>query len=123
MSLTSQANGTLTLDGTEQRLNSAAFTTAGVYVLMLDLSDMGKADELEVRAYVKCLSAGSELLTFCKPFRNDQGDAATQGSSAKGAVMRHTYPIPSLYSISWTVKRTANGTAAFDSLPWNVMTL
>lgn len=122
MALTVQASGTQTATiGTEHTLNAAAFTTSGVYVLSVNTVNMALGDTLELRAYAKCLTGDTNPeLIYMATYAQKTGDGAAPGSSAQGEIYKISVPIPSPYSITFTLKQTAGTGRAF---PWRVDTL
>lgn len=109
MALVDAAHGSVTTDGTVQTLNSASFTTSGVYVLGVDLTLMVNADEVEIIVSTKVLTGGSEAVYSRHRFLHAQGPKVWQ-----------TVPLLSPYSISFTVQRVAGTDHAY---PWAVYTL
>jgi hypothetical protein len=98
----SAANGAQTCTiSTEHTL--ATITTAGVYQLEIDLTNMANGDVLEVRAKMKVLTGGSAIEFLLGQYANVQ--------SQKGAV---SVPLASLYSLAFTVKQTAGTGRVFD---------
>lgn len=108
MAVTQTNNGTqsATLD-TEHTL--ATITTAGVYVLRVNLNNLANADRVVLRAKTKVLSTSSSLLEFSAAFEHAQAD--------KVAV---SIPIPVVHELIFTLEQT-DGTAR--SFEWSVLNL
>jgi hypothetical protein len=81
-------------------------SSAGVYVLAVNLRFLANGDEVELRAYQNS-GGGSRHLAYVQGYRNKQGDG-TIDSGAKGAVVAFSVPIPSPLSIRFTLKQTAD---------------
>jgi hypothetical protein len=113
MALSDQAHGTLTTSGTtEHQLSGASFTTAGIYVLMVDLNDLAGGttpDIIEIRAKTKPLTGGTIREAY---------QAVYQGGLLTGPIAI-SVPVPSLFAIDWTIKAIQGGA----DIPWVVMTL
>lgn len=122
MALTVKASGTQAATvGTEHTLNAAAFTDSGVYVLTVDCRNMVNGDEVELRALVKTLTGDLQgFLVYSAIYAQQQGDGAAPGSGAYGETAKISVPIPSPYSITFTLKQTL-GTGR--NFPWRVDTL
>jgi hypothetical protein len=122
MALTVKASGTqLAVIGTEHSLNAGSFIDSGMYMVNVNTRNMLAADVLELRAYVKILTGDAqEYLAYSASFAGVQGDAAAPGSSAKGDVTKHSIPVPSPYSLRFTLKQTAGTGRNFD---WSVVTI
>jgi hypothetical protein len=104
----SAANGTQTaVISTEHTLSTQ--TAAGTYVLAVDATNMVDGDVLEVRAKVKVLTGGSALQYLLGSFANAQADP-----------VKMSLPVPSLYSITVTLKQVAGTGRNFD---WNLVLL
>lgn len=123
MALTVQASGTqAAVVGTEHTLNAAPFTVSGVYVLSVNTRNMVNGDEVELRGYAKVLIGDANpSLVYEGGYKHQQGDGAAPGSSAGGEIVKVSVPIPSPYSITFTLKQTLGaGGRNFD---WRVDTL
>ena len=122
MALIVQASGTQTaVIGTEHTLNGSAFTTLGTYVLSVDTRNMVNGDEVELRALVKTLTGDTQgFLVYSADYQHQQGDGAAPGSAAYGETVKVSIPIPSPYSVTFTLKQVA-GTGR--NFPWRVDTL
>ena len=108
MALTSQATGTTTTDGTEQTLVSAN-ATAGVWIFVIDTTNLANGDAIELRVKAKVLTGGSVLLIYLVSYAHAQSEP-----------VKISVPVPSLYAITITLKRVAGTDRAYD---WNAMTL
>jgi hypothetical protein len=117
-----KASGTqLAVIGTEHSLNGGSFTDAGVYLLSVNTLNMVGGDTLELRTYKKVLSGDAqEYLVDVVNFADSQGDGAAPGSSANGDLVKISVPVPSPYSIRFTLKQVA-GTGR--NFPWRVDTI
>lgn len=115
-----QDEDTLTADGTEQTLGGA-FTSAGVYVLTVNLGAMVAGDTVSLRGYVKVLTGDSEKrLAYSAEFANAQGDSGDVGDEAGGDVCVLSVPLPSPYAVEFTLIQEAG---SFRNFPWRVITL
>lgn len=105
---TSSASGTQTATiSTEHTL--ANVTTAGTFVLQVNTSNMVNGDTVELRAKVKTLTGGAEALYMIAVYTHAQFDP-----------VKMSIPVPSLYSLTFTLKQTAGTGRAFE---WNVVGL
>jgi len=93
----SAANGTQTCTVTTEH-TLTTITTAGTYVLALDLSDMAAGDVVEVRAYLKVLTGSTEAVLYFDVWADVQPD---------DDVVKFLVPIPTVYSCKFTLKQTA----------------
>jgi len=106
MSWTLSSSGTQTATiNTEHTL--ATLTTNGTFVLEVDTSAMVSGDVLELRAYGKTLTAGTERTRYTATYVGVQSDA-----------LKDSLPIPSDISTKFTLKQTAGTGRAF---PWKVL--
>ncbi len=104
----SMLNGTQTATiGTEHSL--ATVSGVGTYVLMLDTSNMANGDTLEVRVKSKVLSGGAEVLYLFATYLHVQAEP-----------LKMTIPVPSLHSLTATLKQTAGTGRAYE---WNLVRL
>lgn len=87
--------GTLTASSGEQTLG-ASRTDGRTYMCQIDLTNMAAGDVIEIRAKVKIVSAGSEVVLYKVTFANAQTTPALQ-----------TPPILAPYQITFTLKQTA----------------
>ncbi len=106
--------------GTEHTLHTN--TGDKKFVLTVNLRNMQNADVLELRVYEKVLTGDSQsYLTYSVTYGPTiQGDGAAVGSSAQGEVVKVSIPVPSAYSITFTLKQTAGTGRSFD---WRVDSL
>lgn len=87
-------------------------TTNGVFVLVVDTAAMLSGttpDELELRIYYTCLSAGTERLAYAVAYKGVQGEP-----------MKISPPIPSDISMKATLKQT---TGTSRNFPWKLLAL
>lgn len=107
-SISSETSGTTTLTGggTEDTLHTAV-TDADVYQYIFDLSNMGNADELEIRIVLKTLTGSTAANIILKRFKHSQA-----------VPVYITPPIPSLFSIQ--AFATEISSSGFD-LPWQMV--
>ena len=109
MAITSAASGTQTCTiNTEHTL--AELTTVGVYVLVLDTTNMVAGDTLELRVYTKNQSGKSLVVAY--------GPLYFVGAQAEP--QKYTIPVPVDTDIKFTIKQTAGTGRAFD---WNLLKL
>lgn len=108
MAWTSESNGTLTADGTEQTL---ATVTSGsdTYILVVDLENMVNGDEVTLRIKTTVLSAGNENVIYAMEYADDQGDVSIVAS----------IPVPGLeQDVVFTLEQTAGTNRNYD---WEVL--
>jgi hypothetical protein len=104
----SAANGSQT--STISTVHSlATITTAGVYQLDVNLTNLANGDVLELRGKKKVLSSGAEIDCVLGQYANVQ--------SQKGV---SSIPIVSLYSLTFTLTQTAGSSRVFE---WNAVRL
>lgn len=109
MTISSSSNGTQTATiSTEHTLDT--ITAAGVYVLVVDMSNLANGDTVELRAKTKVLSGGSAAQDFCASFLERAGRSGEE---------KHTRAICGFRCV-FTLKQTA-GTGR--ALGWNIYTL
>jgi hypothetical protein len=107
---TSQAENTQACTiGTEHTLTT--ITDAGIYVLSLNLNPLAAGDIIEARAYVKVRSASTERVLYVDAWADDQ---------PVDDEVKFFVPIPTLYSVKFTLKQTA-GTGR--SIEWAAIAL
>lgn len=106
MSWTQDQTGTKTADGTEQTLGSAS-TTNATYLLLVDCVNMALLDELELRAKIKILTGGTARVLYLARYMNAQEELA-----------KITVPVPSIYSVTFTLKQVAGTNRAYDWEIW-----
>ncbi len=100
------ASGTLTADGTEQDL--ATSTSNNIYVLKVDTGLLINGETVELRAYTKCLSGGTERLAFMAVYVNTQGEPMKYLRVAENISLR------------LTLKQTVMVTA-YKAFPWALL--
>jgi hypothetical protein len=108
MALTQVANGTMTLSTSETTVGSSQ-TTAGVYVLLLDLSNLSGGDVVELTIYTKTLTGSTERLLDRVSFANTQGTPNFQ-----------TVPIVSRWQITYKLRQP---TGTGRSVDYAIVTL
>lgn len=108
------AHGTQTASiGTEHTLNAPS--TAGVYVLTVNVKDLANGDILILRAYKKVLTGdGQQWLLYEAEYANKQGDAAAVGSKANGEVLIISTPIVGAFGCTFTLHQSAGTGRNFD---------
>jgi len=84
----------------------ALISAAGVYQLVVNLSNMANGDVLELRAYLAVRSTNSRLLAKIATYANKQGDG-TADSGGDGEVIAFSIPFSSPFDIRFTLKQTA----------------
>lgn len=87
-------------------------TSAGTYMLYVDLGNMVAGDRVELRAKVKILSGGSEIELIEDVV---WGDDVTNGAQTP---LYYTMPLPVTNSISFTLKQTDGTGRNYD---WQVL--
>lgn len=99
--------------GTEHTLLTEA--TVGIFALFVNLKNMVDGDIVELRAYTKVLTGDANpLCIFEQSYKDQQGDAASAGSSAKGPVHVKSPPVENPFSLIWTLKQVAGTSRNFD---------
>jgi len=108
MALTSAAHGsqTATID-TEHTLDTQ--TTAGVYVLVVDMSNLAAGDIVILKIKVKAVHDGSSTLAYSSTFANAQSEP-----------VKYSIPVPVDSEIICTLEQTDGTGRAF---PWNLLKL
>lgn len=106
----SQTNGTQTCTVTTEH-TLTTITTAGTYVLAINLNPAAAGDVFEIRAYVKVLTGSTERVYLYDVW----ADAQPTDDQVK-----MTIPIPTVYSCKFTLKQTA-GTGR--SIEWEAIAL
>jgi hypothetical protein len=106
MALTSAAHGsqTATID-TEHTLITQ--TTAGVYVLVVDMTNLVAGDIVVLRIKVKVVHDGASVLAYMATFANVQSEAA-----------KFSIPVTIDTEIVCTLEQTDGTGRAF---PWNLL--
>lgn len=92
---------------TEHTLHTT--TNAGSYVLMVNLTNMVAADELELTLKAKVLTGGSEVVAYRATYAHAQAHPLSV-----------SVPLPSLFSLSATLKQTAGTSRDFE---WQLVSL
>lgn len=105
VSSTQSGSQTATLD-TEHQLGST-ITTAGIYCLVVDTSNMTTTDKTILRAKTKCRSGDTSRLAFYSTFLNNSGNA-------------YSPPVPIDTEVLFTLEQTDGTGRAF---PWNILNL
>lgn len=82
--------------GTEHTLTTQ--TTAGTYVLVLDMTNAADGDTFEVRLKTIARAAGSEQVAYLRCYVNNQDTDSH---------MKYSVPVPINVSIKATLKQTA----------------
>jgi hypothetical protein len=109
MTVASNQKGTTTpVVGTETVLG-VAIVTAGTFIMEVDTTNMVNGDVVELRARTKVLSTGTEKYYILGAYANIQADP-----------VKMSIPIPSAYSVTFTIKQSAGVAKAFD---WNLLSL
>ncbi len=109
MALSSLQNGTQTATISTEHTLGSAVATASTCILSVNTSNMANGDVLEIRAKTKVLTGGSEATYLLASYANVQGEP-----------VKMTIPIPTLYSLTFTLKQTAGTGRAFE---WNILGL
>lgn len=105
MALSVAASGTQTATGSEDTLSTQ--TTSGIYVLVVDCSNMANGDVTELRLKVKTLAGSSSTLAYLAIY------AHAQASPVKISV-----PVPATHQIVATLKQVAGTNRNYD---WELM--
>lgn len=109
MAVTVVASGSQTATvGTEHILNGSAITTAGIYVLAVDIANLAAGETVEFRIYGKARSTDTERLLF---------GPAIYGPIVPNQLLVYSTPVVSPNSAKFTLKQTAGTGRAF---PWAV---
>lgn len=109
MAITSVQNGTQTATISTEHTLGSAVTAAGTFLLSVNTTNMANGDILELRAKTKVLTGGSEAVYMLATYAHVQGDP-----------VKMSIPIPSLYSLTFTLKQTAGTGRSFE---WNIIGL
>lgn len=107
MAWTLTDSGTLTTSAAEQTFGSAK-TTNLTYVFEIDASAMVNNDQIEIKIYIKTLTAGTERLAEYVQYADIQGTPSLQFR-----------PYASDISFKVTIKRLAGTDRAY---PWKILT-
>lgn len=103
-SLTNITSGTQTATiGTEHTLSTQ--TTADVFVLTVNLTNMASGDTLELRAKTKVLTGGSAVLAEIETLTGDQTEEVVW------------IEVPSEWSCEFTLKQTAGTGRSYE---WSI---
>lgn len=102
MAVTVAASGSQTATASEVTISSAQ-TTAGVYVLQLDMTNMAAGDVVEIYIYTKILSGSTAHLLDKVTFANAQGDPNWQ-----------SVPVVVPYSIEYKLKQPTGTGRSID---------
>ena len=89
------------------------YTAAGVYVCVVNTTNMVAGNIIELRCYLAVLAAGDEQLAYYATYTNVQGQK-----------IKLSVPIPAdatAGSIKFTIKQTDTGT--MKAYPWKVLTI
>lgn len=87
----------------------ATITTAGVYVLRVDLNNLANGDRVVLRAKVKALSGGTTRQLFVGVYEHAQADKIAD-----------SIPVPIAHEVVFTLQQTAGTGRSFD---WSVLSL
>jgi len=109
MALSSIQNGTQTATISTEHTLGSAVTAAGTFLLSVNTTNMVNGDVLEIRAKTKVLTGGAEAVYMLATYAHIQGDP-----------VKMSIPIPSLYSLTFTLKQTAGTGRSFE---WNIIGL
>jgi hypothetical protein len=109
MALSDMGNCTQTaVISTEHTLDTE--TTAGIYILHVDLTNMALGDVVELRAKAKVLTGGSSRLLY----------DATFGPNPPEAKVAQSLPLVSGFELIVTLKQVAGTGRNFDWTLWKV---
>lgn len=109
---TSAASGSTSItQGADVTLNGAAFTTAGTYVLHLDLTNLVAGDELRIRVSGDVIAADAERVV---------DEFYVAGPQATPHWMSDPYEFVSGETLSYILRMV---TATSRTIPWEVRTL
>lgn len=87
----------------------AAVTVPGTHILVVNTANMANGDVLELRGKTKVLSTGAEAIYLIASYVHAQSDP-----------VKMSIPIPSLYSVTFTLRQTAGVGRTFE---WAVLAL
>lgn len=108
MALSSKAHGSQTAEiNTEHTLSTQ--TDPGVYVLVVDTTNMVGGDVLKLRIKVKAVHDGSSLLAYLATYAHAQAE-----------VVKFSVPVPVDSEIVATLQQTEGTGRAF---PWNLLVM
>lgn len=106
---TSIQSGTQTASVSTEHTLGSSVTDAGTYVLSVNTTNMANGDALELRIKTKTLAGDTEALYVLASYVNAQSEP-----------IKMSIPVPSLHSLTCTLKQTAGTGRAF---PWNLIAL
>lgn len=107
MALISNQNGTQTATvGTEHTLG-VSITSTGSFILVVNTTNMVLGDVLELRAKTKVLTGGAEATYLLVTYSHAQSDP-----------VKMSIPVPSLYSLTFTLKQVSGTSRTFE---WNIL--
>jgi len=86
----------------------ATVTSAGIYILVVDIANLAAGENVELRAYGKARSTDTERLLF---------GPAIYGPIVPAQLLIYSTPIVSPHSVKFTLKQTSGTGRAF---PWAV---
>lgn len=109
MTVASNQSGSQTATISTEHDLGTAITAAGVYVLVVDATNMVNGDTLELRAKTKCKSGSTARLAYFATYVHAQTE-----------LNKYSVPIPVTDSLLFTLKQTAGTGRAFD---WNILSL
>lgn len=92
---------------TEHTLDT--ITTAGTYVLTVDLNNLADGDELELRAKLKVRSVGGARELYLGTYAHSQGTPVVA-----------SIPVPTVNEVVFTLKQIAGTGRTF---PWEIVSL
>lgn len=109
MAVASNQSGSQTaVISTEHNLGTA-ITAAGVYVLVVDTSNMANGDTLELRAKTKAKTGSTQRQAYFATYVHAQAD-----------LNKYSVPIPVDTELQFTLKQTVGTGRTFD---WNILSL
>lgn len=106
MALTSAASGTQSATITTEHTLTTQ-TTAGVYVLVVDMVNLALGDTVELRIKTKAKSGSTSRLAFIATYQHAQSE-----------LNKYSIPVPIDTEIVATLKQTAGTGRSFD---WNLL--
>ena len=111
MAVTSVQSGSQTCTVSTEHTLTTTITTAGTYVVKLDLNAAVNGDVFEVRVKCMCRSTDTQRLAYVASFANAQ---------AAPIVLSVPVPIATDEDLDVSIKQTAGTSRA---VPWNVLSL
>jgi len=103
---TEHAQATLSADGTEQNIG-AAISTAGTFLLYVNLDNLANGDIIELRAKVKLTSGGDYITLFSRSYANNHGDPDDS------EVLQVSVPITHIHGMKFTLHQVAGSNRDF----------